>query len=138
MIYGRLNVEREKFFSEALLVSWRKEPTPAAGLPPPARSGALTGISRQIYRVQVGREWGKSLRWFVERSLAPMLSDGVATRNRLMNEPVLNLENRDRQRTDILHEYFVSPERFNDFLEGCQRIIPKASAEFLNGHAAAT
>ncbi len=132
MIYGRLNVEREKFFSEALLVSWRKEPTPAAGLPPPVRRGALTGISRQIYRVQVGREWGKSLRWFVERSLAPMLADGVATRNRLMNEPVLNLENRDRQRTDILHEYFVSPDRFGEFLEGCRRIIPKASTEFLN------
>ena len=104
MIYGRLNVEREKFFSEALLVSWRKEPTPAAGLPPPARSGALTGISRQISRVPVGRDWGKSLRWFVQRSLAPTLSDCVATRKRLVHAPALNLANLDRQRTDILPE----------------------------------
>lgn len=132
MIYGRLNVERERFFSEALLVSWHKEPTPTEGLPPPERRGALTGISRRVYRAQVGREWGKSLRWLVERSLAPMLANGVASRNRLMNEPALNLANRDPRRTDILHEYFVSPDRFNEFVEGCRRIIPKASAEFLN------
>ncbi|MCA0424351.1 MAG: FAD-binding oxidoreductase [Proteobacteria bacterium] len=132
MIYGRLNVERERFFSEALLVSWRKEPTPAGGLPPPARKGALTGLSRQVYRAQVGREWGKSLRWHVERSIAPMLANGTASRNRLMNEPALNLANRDQRRVDILHEYFVSPDRFNEFLEGCRRIIPKAIAEFLN------
>ena len=49
-----------------------------------------------------------------------------------MNEPVVNLENRDRRRTDILHEYFVPPERFNEFIEGCREIIPKAKAEFLN------
>lgn len=132
MIYGRLNVERDSFFTEALLSTWRREPVPAGGFPPAERRGALTGISRQVYRVQVGREWGKSLRWFVERSLAPTLGSGISTRNSLMNEPVLNLENRDRQRTDILHEYFVSPDRFGDFLEGCRRIIPAASAEFLN------
>ena len=49
-----------------------------------------------------------------------------------MNEPVSNLENRDTYRTDILHEYFVAPERFNDFIRACQEVIPKARAEFLN------
>ena len=49
-----------------------------------------------------------------------------------MNEPVVNLEGRDHARTDILHEYFVAPDRFNDFLRGCRRIIPKAESEFLN------
>lgn len=132
MIYGRLNVQRESFFREALLVTWRREAVPASGLPRAERAGALTGLSRAIYRAQVEREWAKGLRWFMERTAAPSLATGAETRNRLMNEPVLNLVNRDPRRTDILHEYFVAPERFGDFLEGCRRIIPRASAEFLN------
>jgi FAD/FMN-containing dehydrogenase len=49
-----------------------------------------------------------------------------------MNEPVLNLEGHDPARTDILHEYFVSPERFGDFLKICRDVIPKSTLEFLN------
>jgi FAD/FMN-containing dehydrogenase len=45
---------------------------------------------------------------------------------------VSNLRQLDYRRTDILHEYFVAPERFNDFLKGCREIIPKGRAEFLN------
>jgi FAD/FMN-containing dehydrogenase len=49
-----------------------------------------------------------------------------------MNEPVKNLAGGSRRRTDILHEYFVPPERFHDFLLACRDLIPKAKAEFLN------
>jgi FAD/FMN-containing dehydrogenase len=36
------------------------------------------------------------------------------------------------RRTDILHEYFVAPERFAEFVVACRDIIPKSRAEFLN------
>jgi hypothetical protein len=132
MIYGRLNVVRGDFFSEALLVSYRREPTPAKGLPRVGRKGALTGLSREIYRAQIGSETAKRARWFAETRAAPAIASGIATRNSLMNEPVANLAGRDRDRTDILHEYFVASERFNEFIVGCRDIIPKAKAEFLN------
>jgi FAD/FMN-containing dehydrogenase len=128
MIYGRLNVQRSEFFEEAKLVSYTIAPTPKDGLPPVRRIGAFPFLSRQIYRAQVGSERAKAARWFVETRA----SGGTATRNTLMNEPAENLENRDRRRTDILHEYFVPPEQFNAFLAGCRRIIPKAKTEFLN------
>jgi FAD/FMN-containing dehydrogenase len=131
MVYGRLNVERASFFSKALLVSYRREPTPASGLPPVTRSGAASGLSRRIYRAQIGSETAKRARWLAE-TVATRATSGVATRNSLMNEPVSNLEGRDKRRTDILHEYFVAPDRFNDFVAGCRAIIPKAKAEFLN------
>jgi FAD/FMN-containing dehydrogenase len=132
MIYGRLNVLRREFFEEALLITYRREPTPATGLPRVTRGGALTGLSREIYRAQIGSETGKRARWFAETVAAPAVSRGIATRNTLMDEPVSNLEGRDRERTDILHEYFVAPERFNEFVAGCRQVIPKAKAEFLN------
>lgn len=132
MLYGRLNVAREDLFTEALLVTWRPDPTPPGGLPAATRRGALTGVSREIYRAQVGSETGKKARWFAETVAVPKAVSGAFTRNSLMNEPVSNLEGRDRRRTDILHEYFVHPDRFGEFLAACRDLIPKARAEFLN------
>jgi FAD/FMN-containing dehydrogenase len=132
MLYGRLNVARADFFTEALLVTYREEPTPPEGLPPVTRQGALTGLTRSIYRAQIGSEKAKRARWLAETQGAPRLGSGIATRNTLLNEPVANLGRSPAGRTDILHEYFVPPARFNAFLAACRQIIPKAKAEFLN------
>jgi FAD/FMN-containing dehydrogenase len=60
------------------------------------------------------------------------MTSGAATRNSLMNEPVANLADWDTSRTDILHEYFVAPERFAEFVHACQEVIPASGLEFLN------
>ncbi|TJX00178.1 FAD-binding oxidoreductase, partial [Neisseria gonorrhoeae] len=91
-----------------------------------------TGVANTIYRAQTGWEVAKGLRWFMETRLGPAISDSHYTRNSLMAEPVANLAQKDMHRTDILHEYFVAPERFGEFLTACREIIPKARAEFLN------
>ena len=57
---------------------------------------------------------------------------GAASRSSLMNEPVMTLDDRDPTRTDILHEYFVTPDRFADFLATCRAIIPDSYQELLN------
>jgi hypothetical protein len=36
------------------------------------------------------------------------------------------------RRTDILHEYFIPPDRFGDFLAACRDIIPASKQELLN------
>jgi FAD/FMN-containing dehydrogenase len=132
MAYGRLSIERAAFFREAVLTTYRPDPHPPTSLPPATSRNALTGVSRDLYRSQIGYESLKRVRWFAETRFAPTVTSGVATRNTLMNEPVANLYNSDPGRTDILHEYFVSPDRFVDFLHACRDIIPKARAEFLN------
>jgi FAD/FMN-containing dehydrogenase len=131
MAYGRLSVARGSLFNEALLITYRpaaKQPSP---LPAVVDHGAMTGVSRDVYRLQTGHEWAKNFRWFMEASAGPSLAS-AATRNTLMVEPVANLASGDRTRTDILHEYFVPPDRFTGFVELCRAVIPKAKAEFLN------
>lgn len=131
MAYGRLSVARESLFGEALMIAYRpvvKQPSP---LPAVVDHGTMTGVSRHVYRLQTGHEWAKTFRWFMEASVNPSIS-GAATRNALMVEPVVNLASGDATRTDILHEYFVPPDRFMGFVELCRAIIPKAKAEFLN------
>ena len=133
MAFGRLNVERGRFFEEALLTTYRAVDPQPSPLPAATAGGGFVGwASSDLYREQLGSEWGKRARWYAESRINPSLGSGLATRNGLMNEPVANLANPYPRRTDILHEYFVSPARFGEFLEACREVIPPARAEFLN------
>ena len=128
MAYGRLNIDRAGFFQDAMLVTYR----PIEGeIPPVTGSGVLSRVSRHIFRAQVGREWVKRRRWGIETGIGARLA-GAASRSSLMNEPVVTLDDRDPTRTDILHEYFVAPDRFGDFLTLCREIIPGSYQELLN------
>jgi FAD/FMN-containing dehydrogenase len=132
MAYGRMSVSRKNFFDDALMVTYRPATDQPALLPAAASAGKLTGLQSEIYRAQTGWEMAKGLRWFMESRIGPAMTGSRATRNSLMAEPVANLAQRDLRRTDILHEYFVAPERFGEFVAACRDIIPKSRAEFLN------
>ncbi|MEM9798661.1 MAG: FAD-binding oxidoreductase [Pseudomonadota bacterium] len=130
MAYGRLNVDRARLFEDAILVAY--SPTvDQSDLPPAVGSGFVSHMASYLYRGQVGREGMKRLRWWIESDLGPALV-GESTRNSLMNEPVVTLDDRDPTRVDILHEYFVPPENFDGFLQACRDVIPNAFVEFLN------
>jgi FAD/FMN-containing dehydrogenase len=132
MAYGRLSVSRQDLFDEALLVSYREAASQPAKLPAATQSGSLTGLSRELYRAQTGSELFKWVRWTAETRIAPNVASAVATRNSLMAEPVVNLAGRDGRRTDILHEYFIPPDKLGEFIAACRALIPPAKAEFLN------
>ena len=128
MAYGRLNVDRDGFFDDALIVTY----APVAGdIPPASGSGLLSRVSRNLFRAQLGSDWVKRRRWGIETGLGASLT-GASTRNTLFNEPVVTLDDRDPTRTDILHEYFVAPDKFKDFLTACRTIIPASYQDLLN------
>jgi FAD/FMN-containing dehydrogenase len=128
MAYGRLNIDRDGFFDDAMLVTYRAV---EGEVPPAEGSGFLSRASRAIFRAQPGNEWVKRRRWGIETGIGAMLA-GATSRSSLMNEPVVTLDDRDPTRTDILHEYFVSPDRFGDFLAAARAIIPGSYQELLN------
>lgn len=131
MAYGRLNVGRARFFEEALLITYRDAPD-QSDLPAATGSGFMSHAARAVYRAQLGNEGMKRFRWWTETVVGPAIGDGAATRNSLINEPVVTLDDRDPNRTDILHEYFVPPDRFGDFIDLCRDVIPGSYQEFLN------
>ena len=132
MAYGRVSVSRSAFLQEALIVAFHEQPRTSEDLPRAVSGGAMAVLAREIYRAQTGWETGKRARWFAETVAAPAISSGIFTRNTLLNEPVSNLAGRSRKRTDILHEYFIPPDRFVDFIKACQEIIPGSKQDLLN------
>lgn len=131
MAYARLNVDRDSFFDDAFLVTFRAT-ADQSDLPPASGAGWMTEIARRMYRAQLGNEPVKGIRWFTETNIGPLAGTGSFTRNTLINEPVSALASDNPDYTDILHEYFVAPERFEDFLAICKEVIPASYQEFLN------
>ncbi|MEM7439547.1 MAG: FAD-binding protein [Pseudomonadota bacterium] len=131
MAYGRLNVDRGEFFSTALLTTYKpaadQENLPAAGT-----SGFVSKFAARVFRAQLGNETMKDVRWWVETDLQQMVADGETTRNSLINEPVKTIDDGDPNRTDILHEYFIHPDRFADWVKLCRLVIPGSYQEMLN------
>jgi FAD/FMN-containing dehydrogenase len=131
MAYGRLSVDRAEFMSSALMITYR--PTAdQSDLPPASGSGGFAKFASRVYRSQLGNERMKRLRWWLESDVTPKLGSGISTRNSLINEPVVTLDDRMPDRVDILHEYFVSPDRFAEFVALCRAVIPASYQEFLN------
>ena len=131
MAYGRLDVTIDGFFDEALMITYRPD-ADQSDLPAASGSGWMSHASRAIFRNQLDSDRAKRLRWFVETEVGPRIGGGGVTRNSLINEPVVTLDDRDPTRTDILHEYFVSPQRFHEFVAACQDVIPSSYQQLLN------
>lgn len=130
MAYGRLDVTIDGFFDNALLITY--EPTSdQTDLPEAQGSGFVSKASRHIFRAQLENEPIKRSRWWVETVLGPMIA-GPVTRNSLLNEPVATLDDGNPNRTDILHEYFIPPERLQEFLAVCRSEIPNSYQQLLN------
>jgi FAD/FMN-containing dehydrogenase len=133
MAYGRLSVARANFLSDSLLVSYRPVASQPAPLPPPRTSDAFRLLSRKVFRAQTGSDAAKRRRWYLETMLGPRITAAKAvTRNAILNYPAAALADADRRRTDILHEYFVPPERLADFLAACRATIPAFGQDLLN------
>jgi FAD/FMN-containing dehydrogenase len=130
MAYGRMDVALDRFFERGLVITYR--PTgDQRSLPPASSSGFVSHASRYLFRAQVESDRVKRFRWWTEAGLWPSMAMD-ATRNSLMNEPVVTLDDRDPGRTDILHEYFVAPARFPEFVAACREVIPASYQQLLN------
>ncbi|EPX77428.1 FAD-binding oxidoreductase [Litoreibacter arenae] len=131
MAYGRLKVSKDRFFDEALMVTYR--PTQdQSDLPAAPDTGSMSKTSRALFRAQLGSDSAKHRRWWFEAGLGPWIGSGEITRNTLLNEPAGTLDDRDDTRTDILHEYFIAPDKFAGWLNACRDVIPSSYQELLD------
>jgi FAD/FMN-containing dehydrogenase len=133
MVYGRLCVVpgEETFLREAILTAFRKSPCGAEDIPP-LRSPGYRTFRREIHRAQIGSDEGKDTRWKVEKNLSTLIAKKYFSRNQLLNEEVEVYQERNADRTDILHEYFLPPHRVASFLNRVRSIVPKHHGDLLN------
>lgn len=132
MVYGRLSVARANFLKEAILMNYRRLTAQPEKFPPAKASTAFQFLSRNMFRAQIGSEAGKRTRWYAEKQLAERMKGQPFTRNSLLSYPISALAGNDPNRTDILHEYFLSPARLEEFFQACRELIPGSGQDLLN------
>jgi FAD/FMN-containing dehydrogenase len=129
MAYGRLSVAPQHFLKEAILTTYHRQE-----IAPP--NASLTGdanpaLARTVFVGSVGSDYGKELRWQLEKIVGGEAGAQV-TRNQILNRSSTLFENHDFSKTDILHEYFIPAHALEAFLVQCRHIIPKHRADLLN------
>jgi FAD/FMN-containing dehydrogenase len=131
MAYGRMSVSSDNFLTETIASTAHEIAAPAEGMPTLRTEAMRNAFLRSVYMMQKDSDWGKRTRWQAEKQVASGISLEFS-RNNLLYTPVKVFQNKDAARTDILHEYFVPPERFNDFIQSCRAIIPQHGQELMN------
>jgi FAD/FMN-containing dehydrogenase len=130
MVYGRLCIApgEDTFLREAILTVFRRVP----GEIPPLGAPGYTSLRRAVYRAQIDSNAGKEVRWKAEKRLGEQITATICSRNQLLNEEAEVYQEHNADRTDILHEYFIPPDRVGKFLERAHAIIPEHHGDLLN------
>jgi FAD/FMN-containing dehydrogenase len=137
MVYARMNVAPDAMLDELILnVFFVEEDADVPTLPSDEEAGAaqsiLRGLKRVVFRGSGGSDYGKSIRWEAETSIAPQLIGRTFTRNQLLGEGVETLENRSAETTDILHEYFLPRENLLPFIRSVRDIVEDHDGDLMN------
>lgn len=128
MAFGRLSVAPGGFLTDAILTVFRREPGPVPELEAPAHAW----LKRAIFRGSQGSEYGKGLRWKLERSFSEQVGADALSRNQLLFESAHVYSDHSVETTDVLHEYFVPPEDFTGFVADLGRIVKEHAADLMN------
>jgi len=130
MAYGRISVAPHSFLHEAEITVLRRQENRGA-LPATQTNETPNWIKRAVVRGEVGSDYGKNLRWFLEKHFGES-GNLVRTRNQVMNEPSEWFLNRDPADTEILHEYFIPGDQLAGFLEQARGVFQKYHPDLLN------
>jgi len=133
MVYGRLCVVpgEKTFLREAILTTFRQAPCKNEDIPR-LKSPGFSMLRREVFRAQIGSKAGKEIRWNAEKVLGERVGRKYFSRNQLLDEGAETYEEHNADRTDVLHEYFIPPQRVGTFLKRARAIIPRHHGDLLN------
>lgn len=129
MAYGRISISPANFMDEAILSIYK---TDSSSVPRPVTKNGLAGLRRTVFRGSADSDYGKKLRWRLEKWSASIIDGKKFSRNQLLNEGVEVYQNTDTNYTDILHEYFIPIVSVGKFIDSLKSVIPQYKVDLLN------
>jgi len=130
LVFGRLRISKKRFLEEATLNFFEKKALIPKPLPEKNRNSLES--KRIVFRGSVDSEYGKKLRWGLEKIANKASKNKIYSRNQLLNDHVSLIENKDTATTDILHEYFIPERNFNKFINNMKPILLNSNIDLLN------
>ena len=130
LAYGRLSVAPASFLREGRIVLFARAPD-AGDLRGTLVAEKRRFLKRLVFRGAVGSDYGKNLRWTLEKLVGEQ-GAGPVSRNAVLDDPSSWFSNRDPEGTEVLQEYFVPPARFAAFVDGAREILERNEPDLLN------
>lgn len=130
LVFGRLRISDKQFLEEATLNFFEKRNALPDRLSDPEESSLES--KRLVFRGSVDSEYGKRLRWDLEKGANQLSKNNIYSRNEVLNDPVALIENKDTASTDILHEYFIPERHFYAFIQDLKPILQGSEMDLLN------
>jgi FAD/FMN-containing dehydrogenase len=141
LAYARLSVSPSTYLTETAVHTFERVPADAPL--PKLEVDGHTALERFVINFSKTGDWGRWVRWELERRLVPSAHACtrneamsrkevcVISRNQKMYDSMGYLKNRLRD-TDILQEYFVPREQFVAFVDGLRETVESTGANLLN------
>jgi FAD/FMN-containing dehydrogenase len=131
LLEAHLSVDGDRFLTEGLVYAYAQ--TQSSAQPHDDLTGENSiWLRKVVFQASRASNFGKFLRWELEKRVTPLVDAKTVSRNTAMAVPVRFLQNPDPHTTDILQEYFVPTEHANDFLERYKDLIKKHGINLLN------
>lgn len=142
LMYARISISPTSYLTETAIHTFEK--TESTETIPPLVTVKLTWFGRFIINFSKTGDFGKWLRWTLEKNLEPKVHTCVSrneamsanevcdvSRNQQMYDSMGYLKNKLAD-TDILQEYFIPPEKMTDFVDGLRSTVLANNANLLN------
>ena len=128
LVFGRLRISDKHFLEEATLNFFVKDKSLVAPLQPQSSVEA----KRLVFRGSVDSEYGKRLRWDLETTANKISNNTIFSRNELLYEDAALIENKDTTSTDLLQEYFIPEQNFNQYIKDVKPVLKNSKVDLLN------
>ncbi len=131
LLEAHLSIDEDHFLTECMIFQYAE--TPSSTRPKDDLDGENSiWLRKVIFQASRASNFGKVLRWEMEKLLSPLVEPKTLSRNTAMAVPVRFLQNPDPHSTDILQEYFVPVEQVKSFLESYKKLLNKYTINLLN------
>jgi FAD/FMN-containing dehydrogenase len=131
LVEAHLSVDAERFLTDSLIYKY-SEVEPSTRPQDDLDGENNIWLRKIVFQASRASNFGKVLRWDVEKYVTPLVESKTVSRNTAMAVPVRFLQNPDPHYTDVLQEYFVPTEQGNAFLGQYGALIRRHGINLLN------
>lgn len=128
--YGRLRISKKNFLDEATLNYFDKTHEQPELLA--VQTQQNDELKRLVFRGSMQSEYGKRLRWDLEKVMNHLTPYHRFSRNEILAEHSSLIENKDPHSTDLLHEYFIPESKLQYFIYDLRPILKASNIDLLN------
>lgn len=131
-VYARMSIARDDSLLKEVVLTTYETTNQSGGSYFELRPTKKVALKKFLFGLSRKYDWGKKLRWFIQKEHGNLEFPESITRNNYMNNDLSFLEYHSSRKTDILQEYFIPPESFPAFVDGLKNVITTNNLNLLS------